>query len=643
MADISKLSRIASGVARNVALDANTLVVQNLKVNLGGANNFTFAGTLTGNRTITMPDANVNLGLIGTAIQRDGSVAFTAAQSMGGFKITSLAAGTAASDAVNKGQLDAALEGLKPKAAARVATTANIVIATALNAGDTIDGITLANGDRVLVKDQTAAEENGIYVVGATPTRSTDFDSLSPIDEINGALVAIQEGTANAGKVFVQSGTVATLDTDPISFVFFNSSATLVGGDGITVSGSNISVDHDGQGLAFAAEQLVLELDGTTLSKSASGLKVADLGISNAQISASAAIDYSKLAALTASRALVSNGSGFVSVSAVTSTELGYLSGVTSAIQTQLDGKANQQLSNLSGTTAINRPLLPDVDNGRNIGSSGSKWTDFWASSGMHTPLLRVTSAAGATVFGRLEQTLSANTPDAGGDLVALSAQYNASQRAGIASINNGDANAINTDSIFIGTGNKTAGTGSSGSIKIRTGTSAGGTRGSILLQDASLAGASVGYVWTLSNATTGAGAWTATNSAVLTVTEVAGETFAANTLFAVRYAKPADSGFAAGRMYKADYDASTADNFYAIGLVRPTSEVVATGSLTVIKNGVMNVPSHGFTTGVPLFLTAAGAISSTAPSATDQAVVRVGIVRDADNIDVNIQVVGVN
>lgn len=209
-------------------------------------------------------------------IKKDGSVAYTAAQSMGGFKLTNVADGTASSDVATKGQLDAAIEGLKPKTAARVATTANITIATDLNSGDTLDGITLADGDRVLVKDQTTAAENGIYIVGATPARSTDFDSLTPIDEVNGALVAVQEGTANAGKVFVQSGTVATLDTDPVNFVFFNSSSALIGGDGITVSGSNIAVDHDGLGLTFSTGQLSLELDGATLEKSASGLKLSN-------------------------------------------------------------------------------------------------------------------------------------------------------------------------------------------------------------------------------------------------------------------------------------------------------------------------------------------------------------------------------
>jgi hypothetical protein len=209
-------------------------------------------------------------------LKKDGSVTSTSSQNMGGFRIKALGAAIDPTDAVNKGQMDAMLEGLKPKAAVRVATTANLVIATGLNAGDVVDGITLADGDRVLVKDQTAAEENGIYIVSATPTRSTDFDQLSPIDEINGSLIAVQQGTDNAGKVFVQSGVVAVLDTDDINFVFFNSSSTIVGGDGITVSGSNVSVDHDGQGLQFTANQLALELDGASLSKSATGLKVAD-------------------------------------------------------------------------------------------------------------------------------------------------------------------------------------------------------------------------------------------------------------------------------------------------------------------------------------------------------------------------------
>jgi hypothetical protein len=72
--------------------------------------------------------------------------------------------------------------------------------------------------------------------------------------------------------------------------------ASLVGADGITISGNDVSVDHDGEGLTFSANQLALELDGSSLSKSASGLKVAAGGITNTEVNASAAIAYSKLA-----------------------------------------------------------------------------------------------------------------------------------------------------------------------------------------------------------------------------------------------------------------------------------------------------------------------------------------------------------
>lgn len=71
--------------------------------------------------------------------------------------------------------------------------------------------------------------------------------------------------------------------------------ASLVGGDGIDITGNTVSVDHDGQGLTFATAQLSLELDGSTLSKSATGLKVAAGGITNTEVNAAAAIAYSKL------------------------------------------------------------------------------------------------------------------------------------------------------------------------------------------------------------------------------------------------------------------------------------------------------------------------------------------------------------
>lgn len=269
--DLTKLAVVAA----NRALQSdNSGYIQSSSVTS------TELGYLSGVTSAIQDQLNDKLDLAGGTMT--GDIA------MGGNQVTGLGAPVASSDAATKGYVDSVAEGLKPKTAARVATTAPGTLASDFENGDTVDGITLVTGDRILIKDQSSAAENGIYTVNASgaPTRATDFDSLTPIDEVNGAMVAVQEGTANAGKVFVQSGLVTAIGTDPINFIFFNSSSSLVGGDGITISGNNVSVDHDGEGLQFVAAQLALELDGASLSKSASGLRVANLGVDTAQLAA---------------------------------------------------------------------------------------------------------------------------------------------------------------------------------------------------------------------------------------------------------------------------------------------------------------------------------------------------------------------
>lgn len=98
----------------------------------------------------------------------------------------------------------------------RVATTANITISTALNAGDTLDGVTLADGDIVLVKDHATAASIGIYIVAAVPIRHPEFDTYDPHA---GVLVVVEEGTVNADTTWLcTSDKGGTLDTTAIAF-----------------------------------------------------------------------------------------------------------------------------------------------------------------------------------------------------------------------------------------------------------------------------------------------------------------------------------------------------------------------------------------------------------------------------------------
>jgi hypothetical protein len=138
-----------------------------------------------------------------------------------------------------KGYVDNAILGLSWKAPARAATTANIT----LSAPQTIDGIAVIAGDRVLVKNQTTASQNGVYIVAAAAwVRATDFDSVSPLDEVNSAALMVEEGTTNADTCWTQTAAITTVGTDAMAFTQFMTIAALQAGAGLVVSGNGVAV-----------------------------------------------------------------------------------------------------------------------------------------------------------------------------------------------------------------------------------------------------------------------------------------------------------------------------------------------------------------------------------------------------------------
>lgn len=242
------------------------------------ADSLKFASFKTANYTLT----DSLLGdVTNLMIKSDGSRAFGADQSMGGFKLTSLANGTTNSDAVNYGQLQSAINGFDWKNSVRVATTAALPAVTYANGSSgvgatltanangalaAIDGVTLVLNDRLLVKNQAAGLQNGLYYVsavgdGSNPfvlTRALDADSA---DEVTAGLsVVVEEGTVNDNIVYqLTTNNAIVIGTTALTFISipFN---TFTGGDGISITGYDIAVDFGtGGGLKFVSNQLVVE------------------------------------------------------------------------------------------------------------------------------------------------------------------------------------------------------------------------------------------------------------------------------------------------------------------------------------------------------------------------------------------------
>ena len=163
--------------------------------------------------------------------------------SLATYKITSLGTPTDATDAATKGYVDSVTEGLHIHESVVAATTANVNLANALENGDTLDGVTLATGNRILVKNQTTTSENGIYVVQASgqPSRATDFDTAAEVD--SGDFVFVYSGTVNASTGWVQTNRPATIGTDPITFTQFSGSGTYLAGNGLTLTGNTFSIN----------------------------------------------------------------------------------------------------------------------------------------------------------------------------------------------------------------------------------------------------------------------------------------------------------------------------------------------------------------------------------------------------------------
>jgi hypothetical protein len=208
-------------------------------------------GNVTGNVTAASGTSTFNNVTISGSLDMDAGTSAT---------ITGLANPVNDSDAANKGYVDALAQGIDAKASVIAATTANIT----LSGAQTIDGISIVAGNRVLVKDQTLPANNGIYLCATGSwTRTTDADTYA---ELVAAFTFVEQGTqANNGYIStITAG--GTLGTTPITFAQFSGAGQITAGDGLTKTGNTLNVGTASSGrIVVNSDNIDLATSGVTV------------------------------------------------------------------------------------------------------------------------------------------------------------------------------------------------------------------------------------------------------------------------------------------------------------------------------------------------------------------------------------------
>ena len=268
------------------AVSAKSATIGTTTVSLGST-----ASTLAGLQQLDVDNIRIDGNEI-SSTDANGDISLnpngTGVVSVNAARITDLADPVNPQDAATKAYVDARSAGLDPKQSVRAATTANITLSNT----QTIDGVSLVVGDRVLVKNQTTASENGVYVVSnGAWSRAPDFDEA--LEVTAGVFFFVEEGTSLADSGFVvTTDNPIVLGTDPLNFVQFSGAGQIIAGAGLSKSGNELSVNV-ANGIEISSDnvQLASTVAGDGLTYTAGVLAV--VGTNN-RISVTAdAIDIS--------------------------------------------------------------------------------------------------------------------------------------------------------------------------------------------------------------------------------------------------------------------------------------------------------------------------------------------------------------
>lgn len=217
----------------SVTIGSTNISLGNTAVSLAGVQQIDVDNVRIDGNTISTTNANGNLSLFPNG---------TGTVDVNEKRITSLATPTDANDAATKGYVDAVATGLDVKESVKATTTANI----SLSGAQTIDGVALSTGDRVLVKDQTNATQNGVYVVSSSGawSRATDFNGVGLGGAVSGgAFTFVEEGTlyGDTGWVLTNDGP-ATIGTTELAFTQFSGAGSIIPGAALDKTGDQLDV-----------------------------------------------------------------------------------------------------------------------------------------------------------------------------------------------------------------------------------------------------------------------------------------------------------------------------------------------------------------------------------------------------------------
>jgi len=256
---------LTGNVTGNVTAASGTSTFNNVTISGALDMDSGTSATITGLATPTNSSDAATKGYVDTAdalkLNLTGGT-LSGALAMGTNKITGLGTPTADADAVTKSYVDAIAQGIDAKASVVAASTANIT----LSGAQTIDGVSVIAGDRVLVKDQTTASNNGIYLCASGSwTRTTDADTYA---ELVAAYTFVEGGTVNANNGFICTiPTSGTLGSTSITFAQFSGAGQVTAGTGMSKTGNTLNVNTASSArIVVGADEIDLATTGVTAS-----------------------------------------------------------------------------------------------------------------------------------------------------------------------------------------------------------------------------------------------------------------------------------------------------------------------------------------------------------------------------------------